>query len=86
LDKDFGGTFLNLALFLPFCLYFHKQFFKNLNTDQLRKLVIPLPPIHIQQVIVGRIKSESVIVESNRRLIEIYQAKIKKIIEQIWQE
>jgi len=27
--ENFGGTFLSLALFLPFCIYFRKQFLKT---------------------------------------------------------
>jgi len=38
----------------------------------------------IQQQIVSEIEAEREIVEANRRLIEIYEAKIKKVIQRVW--
>lgn len=45
---------------------------------------IPLPPIEIQRSIVGRMKEEMSIVDQNKRLIEIFQQKIKDKIAEVW--
>jgi restriction endonuclease S subunit len=49
------------------------------------ELKIPLPPLDIQRVIVARIERERAIVEGNRELIKIHEAKIKKVIERVWE-
>lgn len=59
--------------------------FKNLNTDQLRRLEIPLPPLEVQREIVARIERERSIVEGNRELIRVYEEKVKKVIERVWE-
>jgi len=59
--------------------------FRNLNTDQLRRLEIPLPPLEVQREIVARIERERAIVEGNRELIRIYEEKVKKVIEKVWE-
>ena len=47
---------------------------------------IPLPPIEIQRSIVGRMKEEMSIVDQNKRLIDIFQQKIKDKIAEVWGE
>jgi type I restriction enzyme M protein len=59
--------------------------FLNLNTDQLRKFEIPVPPINIQRTIIEHIETEREIIESNRKLVDLYNAKIKKAIERVWE-
>jgi restriction endonuclease S subunit len=49
------------------------------------ELKIPLPPLEIQREIVARIERERAIVEGNRELIKIYEEKIKKVIERVWE-
>jgi type I restriction enzyme M protein len=44
-----------------------------------------LPPLEIQREIVARIKSEHAIVEGNRELIRLYEEKVKKVIERVWE-
>ena len=46
---------------------------------------LPLPPLEIQREIVGRIERERAIVESNRELIRLYEEKVKKVIERVWE-
>ena len=58
--------------------------FKNLNTDQIRKFRIPLPPLEIQQSIVDRIEEEQRLVDGTRRLIEIYEGKIRERMDEVW--
>jgi restriction endonuclease S subunit len=59
--------------------------FKNLNLDQLRQFEIPLPPLKIQREIVARIETERAIVHGNRELIRLYEEKVKKVIERVWE-
>lgn len=58
--------------------------FRMANLSFVRKLVIPIPPIEIQQSIVERIESERQIIEGNKKLIEIYTQKIQDRINKIW--
>ncbi|MBI5352479.1 MAG: N-6 DNA methylase [Chloroflexi bacterium] len=46
---------------------------------------IPLPPLKIQREIVARIETERAIVRGNRELIRIYEEKVKKVIERVWE-
>jgi type I restriction enzyme M protein len=59
--------------------------FKNLNLDQLRQFNIPLPPLEIQREIVARIETERAIIHGNRELIRLYEEKVKKVIERVWE-
>ena len=47
---------------------------------------IPLPPIEIQHLLVRRMEEEMSIVDQNKRLIEIFQQKIKDKIAEVWGE
>ena len=55
---------------------FHNGFFKSYK--------IPLPSLDIQKSIVEKIGEEQKLVDSNKRLIEIYEAKIKSKIDEVW--
>jgi type I restriction enzyme M protein len=44
-----------------------------------------LPPLEIQREIVARIERERAIVDSNRKLICLYERKVKKVIERVWE-
>ncbi|MBU4444425.1 restriction endonuclease subunit S [bacterium] len=56
------------------------------NRKELKILKIPLPPLSIKQEIVARIEEEQKLVEANKRLIEIYEQKIKDKIGEVWGE
>jgi len=56
----------------------------KLNQDTLNNIKIPLPPLNIQKQIVARIEEEQQMVDANKKLIEIYQGKIKEKIDEIW--
>jgi type I restriction enzyme M protein len=58
---------------------------KNINIEILKPLEIPLPPISVQQEIVKRIEGEQALVNSNKKLIEIFEQKIKDEINKLWQ-
>lgn len=58
----------------------------KLNQDTLNNIKIPLPPLDIQKQIVSRIEEEQQLVDANKRLIVIYQGKIKEKIDEVWGE
>ena len=58
---------------------------RNLSKGFIESIEIPLPPLDIQREIVARIKDERSIVEGNRELIKIYEEKIRKVIERVWE-
>jgi type I restriction enzyme M protein len=60
--------------------------FRMANLSFVKSLKISVPPIEIQQTIVGKIESERQIIEGNKKLIEIYTQKIQDRINKIWGE
>jgi len=44
-----------------------------------------LPSLEIQRKIVGCIETERAIVRGNRELIRLYEEKVKKVIERVWE-
>jgi len=52
----------------------------------LEFLKIPLPPLKSQQKIVAEIESERELVEANKKLIEIFEKKIKDKLGEVWGE
>jgi type I restriction enzyme M protein len=54
--------------------------------SQLIKLEIPLPPLDVQQRIVEELEAERALVESNRKLIEVFEKKIQHKLAEIWGE
>jgi len=59
---------------------------RNLNSELVRNVEIPLPPLNIQKQIVEKIETETAMVESSRKLIEIFEQKIKDKINSIWKK
>lgn len=57
---------------------FHSGFF--------REYLLPLPPLAIQKQIVEKIEAERALVESAKKLIEIYNQKTKDAIAKLWEE
>ncbi|MEG1862890.1 MAG: restriction endonuclease subunit S, partial [Oscillospiraceae bacterium] len=57
---------------------------KYLTLGVIQNLDIPLPPLEIQHQIVKNINEEMAIVEQNKRLIEIFEQKIKDKINEVW--
>jgi hypothetical protein len=43
------------------------------------------PPLKVQCEIVARIEIERAIVHGNRELIHLYEEKVKKVIERVWE-
>ncbi len=54
--------------------------------EYLRNIILPLPPIETQQQIVSQIEAERTLVESAKKLIEIYEQKTKAVIKKLWEE
>ncbi|MCX9012074.1 MAG: N-6 DNA methylase [Candidatus Methanoperedens sp.] len=75
-----------LPEFLYFFLFHQKErsnsqsvgaIFKNLTTDQIKKIKIPLPPLAVQQEIVAEIEGCQKVVDGGRQVVENYKPKIK---------
>lgn len=60
--------------------------FKNLNTEQIKEFKIPLPTIEIQKQIVSQIEEEQKLVDSNKKLIELFEKKVADKIAEVWGE
>jgi len=58
---------------------------KFISLGFIRKLIIPLPGINIQQEIVAQIEKEQQLVDANKQLIQIYEQKTKSKIAEIWE-
>ena len=58
----------------------------NINATKLRGYLIPTPPLGIQKSLVEKIEIERTLVNSNKKLIEIYSKKIENRINSIWGE
>lgn len=58
----------------------------NLSLIQVSSFEIPLPSPEIQKQIVEKIEKEKELVESSKKLIEIYQQKTKEVINKLWEE
>ncbi len=58
----------------------------KLNRAQLLSYVLPLPSLEVQRQIVAQLKVEQVMVDGNRKLIEVSKAKIGARLKEIWGE
>jgi len=56
----------------------------GLNISIVKAIKIPLPPLKIQKQIVAQIEEEQKLVEANKKLIEIFEGKIKAKIAEVW--
>ena len=57
---------------------------QRLSVDFIKHFKIPLPPLDIQKEIVTRIEEEQELVEANKKLIELFEGKIKAKIAEVW--
>jgi type I restriction enzyme M protein len=55
------------------------------NANAVGKIVLPLPSLEIQKQIVEKIEAERALVESTKKLIDIYQEKTKNVIAKLWE-
>lgn len=58
--------------------------YPSITASDVKELLIPLPPLEIQQQIVSQIEEEQKIVDANKKLIEIFEHKIKARIDEVW--
>ncbi|MBI5934711.1 MAG: N-6 DNA methylase [Chloroflexi bacterium] len=58
----------------------------SLDRKNAHRIMVSVPPLEIQREIVARIERERSIVEGNRELIRVYEEKVKKVIERVWEE
>ena len=56
----------------------------EINKNQLYSVGIPIPPLSVQQKIVAQIEAEQEMVNANKKLIEIYELKVKDKIGEVW--
>ena len=61
-----------------------KGSYPSINQKDVEQIKIPLPPLDIQKQIVARIEEEQKLVEASKKLIEIYENKIKTKIAEVW--
>lgn len=59
---------------------------RNLTKQFISDLMVTIPPIEIQQKIVDQIREEMNIIDQNKRLIEIFNFKIKDRVSEVWGE
>jgi len=57
----------------------------NLNAEKMKMIEMPLPPLHIQQEIVGRLEQEHKMIDSQKEIIKLFEAKIQNKLNSIWQ-
>ncbi|MDD5614774.1 MAG: N-6 DNA methylase [Candidatus Methanoperedens sp.] len=57
---------------------------QRLSVDFIKRFKIPLPPLPIQMEIVARIEEEQKLVDANKKLIGIFEGKIKEKIAEVW--
>jgi len=61
-----------------------KGAYPSINQKDVEQLKIPIPSLSVQKEIVSRIEEEQKLVEANKKLIEIFEGKIKKKIAEVW--
>ena len=80
-------------MYLFFFLYSKYEYFQKKGTgaaipgltrSDLLDLLIPLPSLKVQKQIVARIEEEQKLVEANKKLIQLFEQKIKDKIEEIY--
>ncbi len=59
---------------------------RYLTLSMITTLKIPFPPLSSQKVIIDNLEKEQMIVNSNKKLIEIFEQKIQDRISEVWGE
>jgi len=63
-----------------------KGAYPSINQNDVKNILIPLPPLEIQKQIVANIEKEQKIIDQLKDLIKIYEQKIKDKISEVWGE
>jgi type I restriction enzyme M protein len=58
----------------------------NISNKGIESIIIPLPPLEIQQQIVAQIEREQALVNASKELIALFEQKIKDRIARVWGE
>jgi type I restriction enzyme M protein len=56
----------------------------SLDRKNAHRISVSIPPLNIQKQIVARIEEEQQIVDANKKMIDLYQGKIKEKINEVW--
>lgn len=59
---------------------------ERLYNKLIEETIISIPPLEIQEKIIDKIEKEKELVESSKKLIEIYEQKTKEVISKLWEE
>jgi type I restriction enzyme M protein len=57
----------------------------RVSFEYMAGIPIPLPPLYAQSKIQSRINQEFTGIQSNRRLIQAYEVRIRKVVERVWE-
>lgn len=87
LDSNYLEIFLNSPVaFKQATAHSKSGTVTNLHLIEIKQIKIPLPSLDVQKKIVNRIREEQKLVESNKKLIEIFEKKIKDRIAEVWND
>jgi len=70
---------------ISFELYITGMAQPKLNQAAMNGIPVPLPPLEVQREIVARIEVERKAVDGCRALIGVYEGKIKRVIDTVWE-
>ena len=56
----------------------------HLTKSGMEATLVPIPDLNEQETIVSRINAEQTLVDSSKKLIEIYEERIQSTIEKLW--
>ena len=84
-DSDFLCSMINQPSFQDYIMQMQNGASRQaLNFQQIRNFELPLPPVSTQRQIVAEIEVERALVESSRKLIEIFEKKVQAKLAEIW--
>ncbi|NMB68272.1 MAG: N-6 DNA methylase [Chloroflexi bacterium] len=87
LDKDYLYNVLSSSfVFAQFEQAATGGVVNNLNSEIVRGVRIPLPPLQIQKAIAKEIETEQALVDANRELITRFEQKIQAVLAHVWGE
>ena len=58
---------------------------ERLYNNIIEEVIVKIPSVEIQNKIVADIEKERELIEGNKKLIELYESKIKQVINKIWE-
>jgi len=61
-----------------------KGAYPSINQKDVSVVRIPLPNLDMQRAIVAQIKEEQRLVNANKELVKLFEAKVKATINRVW--